>query len=910
MSKKWGRGRNWDQTDQVERINESRRRQAERVQALLATHQSAQESAQLSRPGISTATTVRYALTSAPGDWAPANRGRPILDAILDSLEDGVDRAVMAWPARPGGGFSAAAVAMREARASGRLAHATFAFWPWRKGATWAARSILVHPGDVARAAARAADEVHHHAAWVQPDLAHYSLSLLEMRLRDLTAPHGQADGGAVACRSNIIVHSPTLLETTCVFAPSEGARVPVYAVDGEQALRRVRDYTHIGDKNAGLEGHIAAVGDPLRTPFAIFGLPATAKWEAIARCLKFPRLGAKSLDVLIVDVTRTGRSELPDDWETRFAVALEALQHLTGRRPPVVVLSEDAFALRKAVRALRIVNAALRPARRAPLEVGAYLQDPGLFGPAAVLPGKVDAIAFEADIKDASLATVRNDLLALGRSFRQIGQGFAADAVSRALAFVRRSASLPVGLREAREIADILHDGDDEVDISVRGLFRPKMALGPLAAAADLVPEIGDEARRLVGDIETRVTAWDEETPVSAKLAHVLQDASWNCETTALVIPDRRTADVYLSSDRALGLRCEITDARGLLDFIATKPPTRVIVVGATPEVVRILLTASVAPKRVLLLGDAAGTALLSAEIAPLTRIAAFAPIADRARAMSAALQRGGANEKLDLAEAEFRVATALPEGEIDLTRSGEAYKGEILRFTTSRGDRVAYRPTSDVLEFSPGEARPFERTQARAIRRGDRILVLNASVREPIRRAIAGSRESLKHLGLYHSRVAAIRVAAAGASDQEKARHVLAAMRALDPAIGSHELQNITRWLTADKAPGHVDGGRQPRAARDWPRFRVFMQAVGVDAHSADMYWRAAIVPARSYRVHEGYLFNQRVVQFILDPEGTAAGAAAWKTMPALWQLVLDSMDEVVEIDVTTAGGNEAHG
>ena len=31
----------------------------------------------------------------------------------------------MAWPSRPGGGFAATALAMREARASGRLAYAT-----------------------------------------------------------------------------------------------------------------------------------------------------------------------------------------------------------------------------------------------------------------------------------------------------------------------------------------------------------------------------------------------------------------------------------------------------------------------------------------------------------------------------------------------------------------------------------------------------------------------------------------------------------------------------------------------------------------------------------------------------------------------------------------------------------------
>jgi len=812
----------------------------------------------------------------------------------------------MAWPSRPGGGFAAGAVAMREARASGRLAYATLALWPWRSGATWAARFVLVHPSDVAQAAARAVDEMRRGAAWVQPDLAHDSLCLLEIRLRDLTAPGSAASNRATTARPNIIVRSPTLLETTPVFAPSEGSRPPVYAADGQQVLRRVRDYTHIGDKNAGLEAHIAAVGDPLRAPFAIFGLPATTKLEALVRCLKFARFSAKSLDALIVDVTRTGRSELPDDWETRLAIVVQALGHASGRRPPVVVLCEDAFALRKAVRTLRTANATERPVRRMPLEVGAYLQEPGLFGSSVVLHGEMAPIAFEADIKDASLATVRNDLLALGRSFRRAGQTAAADAVSRALGFVRRSACLPIGLRQAREIADILHDGDDEVDASIRGLFRPKMALGPLAAAADLVPELGAEARRLIGDIETRVTAWDEETPVSAKLAQLLQDNAWNSETMALIIPDRRTADVYLSADRTLGVRCEIADARGLLRILTSRPPTRIIVVGPTPDVVRALLTAPVAPQRVLLLGDAAGIALLSAEIAPLSRIAAFAPIAERARAMAVALQRGGANEKLDLAEAEFRVVATMPEGEIDFTRSGDAYRGDILRFTTTRGHRLAYRPASDVLEFSPGETRPFERTEAREVRRGDRILVLDASVREPIRQAIAGSRESLKQLGLYHSRIAAIRAAASGASDLEKARQVLAAMRALDPAIGAHELQNVARWLTADRAPGEADGSRQPRAARDWPRFRVFMHAVGVDAHSADLYWRAAIVPARSYRVHEGFLFNQRVVQFVLDPEGTAAGAAAWKMMPGLWQFVLDAVDEVVDVNVTNAWGN----
>jgi hypothetical protein len=543
-------------------------------------------------------------------------------------------------------------------------------------------------------------------------------------------------------------------------------------------------------------------------------------------------------------------------------------------------------------------------------MEIGAYLPEPGLFGPSAQLPAELPSMPFEADIKDASLVGLRRDLVALGRNFRQRGEAKAADGVSKALTFLRRSASLPIGLREAREIADILNDGDDEVDIAVRSMFRPKMALGSLAAAADLVPEFGEAARRLVGDVEAKVATWEDETPVSAKLFQLMRDAAWNNQTTLLAVPDRWTADVYMGSDRALSVVCEAVDHRGLFKRLSSISPTRIIVVGPTPEAVRALLTAPISSELVLLLGNTAGSALLAAEISPLGRIQAFAPIAGRARAMTAVLQRGGANERLDLAEAEFRIAAIMPEGEIDLTRAGEAYRGEILHITTSRGLRIAYRATGDVLEFSPGETRPFERTQARQIQRGDRILVLDASVREPIRRTLAGSRESLKQLALYHSRVAAIRAATPGTSDADKARHVLAAMKTLDPATPPHELQNIARWLTADKAPAGADGGRQPRAARDWPRFRVFMQAVGVDPHLAEMYWRAAIVPARSYRVHEGYLFNQRVVQFVLDPEGTAAGAAAWKTMEGLWQLVLDAVDEVVDARVTAVGEARGNG
>lgn len=901
------RGRGTKREDRDESRDVGKRRQLERIQAMLAARRAAEQSLHVSRPGISTPSPIRYASTGAPSDWRSADRGRSAINAILDAIEDGADRTVLAWPTRPGGGFVVGAVALREARSSGRLASATIGLWPWRNGATWAARSILVNPGDVASAAARAVEEIKNGVDWSKSGLAQESLCLLEMRLRDLQTPPQTARRTST---SNVVVRNPTLLETTSVFAPITINRLAPYVSDGGQVLRRVREHTHMGDRDAGLETHVGAVGDPTRTPFAVFGLPSASKREALTKSFGFSRFSQYGLDALLVDLTRTGRSELPDEWEPRLDGLLQALADLPGRRPPVVVLTEDAFSLRRAVRALRSVGASLRPARKPPTEIGVYLPEPGLFGPALELAAALPPIHFEADIKDATLAPLRNDLVTLGRNFRQSGVPMAADHVSKALAFLRRSASLPIGLREARDIADILYDGEDEIDIAARSLFRPKMMLGPIAATAELVPEFGEAARRLAAELGTKVDSWEGETPVSAKLARLMGDPAWNNSHTLLAVPDPRTADVYLSSDRALNISCDVVDHRGLSGRLGSKPPTRIIVIGPSPDAVRTLLTTPASPERVLLLGDAAGSALLAAEIGPLSRIAAFAAVAGRARALSAALQRGGADEKLDLAEAEFRVAATLPEGEIDFTRSGDTYRGDVIHLKTRRGHRIIYRPNSDILEFSPGEVRPFERKAARDIRSGDRVLVLDSSVREPIRRALAGSRESLEQLSLYHDRIRSIRSTTPGTTDADRARHVLAAMKTLDPALSVTELPNIVRWINADRATGEPDGSRQPRAARDWPRFRTFMQAVGVDPQLAEMYWRAAIVPARSYRVHEGHQFNQRVVQFVLDPEGAAAGSAAWRSMPDLWQRVLEAVDEVTETTTRAAEEGRADG
>jgi hypothetical protein len=330
---------------------EQSRAQAQRVRALLQSTQPPAAPVQLTRPGVSTPTAMRYATTADPTSWLSPDAGRPLIEAAFDAARDAGDRAIMAWPSKPGGAFVASCIFLREARASGRLAHATVAYWPWREGATRAARSVLVNPNDIAQASLRAYNDPKN-AEWRSSALSHDSLCMLEMRLKDLM----KSGGGRTAHENikNIVVRSPTLLETTSVFAPARHKGARAFQAAPEQVLRRVRKYTSMGEPHAGLVEHVEAVGDPERSPFAMLGLPAASNPDGLTRFLNCPRTKQHGLDLVVADLTRVGRSDIQDDWEKKLEVFLTALDDFEGRRPAVLVVTEESFVQRRAFRLLK----------------------------------------------------------------------------------------------------------------------------------------------------------------------------------------------------------------------------------------------------------------------------------------------------------------------------------------------------------------------------------------------------------------------------------------------------------------------------------------------------------------------------------------------------------------------------
>jgi hypothetical protein len=900
------RHKDWNTRARVEHAAAADRFRGERARALLTAAQSRLKAATpraLGRPGVSTSTALRYATTSEPQRWIDADAGQPIIQAITDAAEDGHDRVIFPWPNRVGGAFVATALALQQARASGSLAHATFAYWPWRAGATWPARSVLVNPSDLLTSARRICNDISSGASWVDTSLAHEGRAVVELRFRELIEESSRTDRGSP---DSVVVRSPNLFEITPVFQPRDNT-LGRYMRESAHFLYRVRRHTRIGKLN--LADRLATIDDPVRTPFGLFGLPAERHPEDIRPYLAHGRFAQRGLDVVVVDLTQLARQAFPETWENGFSALVAALDAAPGRRPPVAVVVEDAFALKVASRILRIHNAALSPRRSPPIDVGIYLPRRGPLGPSVPLPQDLPPVVFEPDIKDAALAPMRTRILSLGTSLREAGGVAAGDAASRALRFLRRTASLPIGIAEARNIADVLYPDENDADRAERSAFRPKMELADLYGVADRYPSLGLDAQRVAAEIEHRVESWSEETPVSAKLATLLNVDAKRTANTIIAVPSERIRDVLLSSERALNWASEVVAPADLAERLATVRPDNLVVVGPSPDVVRVLLTSPSVPSTVALIGDAAGIGLLKAEIWPIVHIAAFRPLADRAEALQAALARGGGDERLDLAEAAFRQNAPVVEREVDFTRAGDDYRGDIIHITTEQGGRFAYRPGSDVLVQSPGELRPFVRREARNIESGDLILALTDSVRNKLRLALFGTRRMREVLAPYHAYIGQARASLPGATNAEKSRHIVSAMKKIDSFVPDGEVHNVKRWITADMAECDADGYRMPGAARDWHRFHLFAQAIGMPGLLARNYWDAVVVRTRADRVQEGHGFNQQVVQFVLDPEAIALGAGALVKLPDLWQHVLNAVDSVVLATVEQRGGNGAH-
>jgi len=897
-------GQTWGDKGRVDALNRQRTQHQEKTRALLANMAGRRPPAPAPTE-ISTPVPPRQGLTKPHPDPIGYGRtqagtealvvadGMALLEILQTAVQDRRDRVVLAWPGRPDNGFVAAALYLLEGRTRGWHGHETVAVWPWRSGITWSARSIFVEPPTLVACARAAAEDLMKGAGWTKAAVDHNALNLVHLRLRDLGQP-GAAEASSAGYRGR----RPTLLELTSVFPPQEMTAQAPYQADAPQILQRVRAHTRIKQMGQSGEEHLRALSDPGQAPLAVFGLPVS-KESALKRYLAFERFSRLGLDVVVADLTRTSLSDMGDNWPAALGNLARALRSMAAPRPAVVVLTEDVFVMRKAEAVLRQAAQEARVQGKAYLAEGLLLRHPGFLaaprGPAAA----ATAVAFRADIKDGALLRLRDDILGAASLLVQAGAEEAAAALRSALSFVRLIANLPVGYAEAKAAIDILHGTDDDHDQAVRSRFYLDGGLALLNSAIHETPAHRDILRSVYERVCATVSQWEAATPISLKLKRLIESEKSEHDRTLLVLPDRTLVDLFLASDLALQCPWDVTAAKTMLEAAQACGARRWLVVRPTSDSLKAILTSDLSPERVDILGDAAGSALLATELAPISKLPAFAPYAGRAAALLEAIGRGSSDLRAD--EAELALPLPAPTRELDFTQSGDAYSGPIVKLTTQRGHSLLYRPSSDVLRHTPDELRAFERVEAQRITEGDHVVVMTRPLMEALRQELARAPKTVETLRQYHTAVAERSAAIPGQSRRDKARHLLRLIQSHDASFGADELDNVCRWIDVDETTLD-DPAAQPQAPRTKRRFELFAEALGMPSQLSNAYWDYGIRATRSYRVREGLLFHQRAVQFVVEPESLMARHAD-RDLRALWQSIVDSVDAVVRKELVHA-------
>jgi hypothetical protein len=740
-------------------------------------------------------------------------------------------------------------------------------------------RSLLVHPADLLTTGRRIATAVQNGADWARNNLAHLDAAHVEIRAGDLLSNLGPADDPA---------RVPTLREITPAF--SADPRTGSFVDDPDQVMRRVLRFTkargRARSQRDSIEDAISKVGRAELAPYAVFGLPIAPE-AVLRRALSSGRFEQCGPDVVLVNFHSGVLSAVGETWNASLEALVSSLTAAPGRRPPLVLFSDDPIALRKAEEVVRGASAQLR--RSFPLRRGIYAPE---HRPVAdlVSPPSGGVPRFDADIKDAGLAPMRHRLLDIGNALRTAGDREGAGTARKALDCLHRSASMPLGLSEAKAAADTLWNGDSDEEREAASLFHTRQGIRALAAACRRAGVAVNEGLRAVWEAEERLDQWADATPVSAKLSRLLADPGWNAPSTVLSFPDPRIALLFAAAVTPGSVQATTTSHRELPGLLGRG---RAVVIGPTQEALHALLTTDASPERVLVLGDCAGIGLISALLRPLSNLQGLGVVGERARLLAERLAFGGGDISLDVREATYRMAPMpVDEPVLDFTRGADAFRGDVVILRTGRSE-IRFRAGAKVPVYTPDEVRPFELREARHVERGDPIPVFRTDVLNYLRHAMAASSRTHTTISGYHAFIAARRAELPNSDPATCARHVARLMGA--PA----EAPNVRRWLLAGEAGRSAADRAKPDAPRDWARFAAFMAALGADKNSAVVYWRTMVVPTRSFSVQEGAIFHDVLARFLVDPEG-CAHLARGESAEGLLDRVRDSVETVVSVEI----------
>jgi hypothetical protein len=627
-------------------------------------------------------------------------------------------------------------------------------------------------------------------------------------------------------------------------------------------------------------------LGRPTLAPDAIFGLSfrmTRSQMEQALRTLK--SLGP--MDAIIVDATRTAFERVGQEQkrlESRVVTLVRLVTEVFGDTAPgLLVVTDDP-------RQMTLLRTALaREEKTNQIRLG--------FGATHALRLGQSGRGLQ-PTRDETMPTIGEAMLQVEivdrESSRVVLSGYRlthergitpplAEALVRAARHVQTMANLPSS-------ADLLHKWLDEsmADEQQRRRFDWVAIRNSLMSAQK---EADIEVSRMVRDWVAQATvvleAQSEGTPLARALVDRVKRYTSAGKRVLVVVRNQLYADLgreYFLRDpvsEQLAGYVNFVALRTLKDRLAVNACDHIITCAISPDFLRWVITSPSLPCPLdFFLTQHTALAAYYA-LAPVLALPAYAPYVARVRAIHDPIREaqgaiGAVIPTFDYEPPTFTLTTANTGAGTNSERGPTDY----VDIELEDGRHVFRGLNSRVYVYDPAakesRAMGFRPKYADRLEKGDQLFVMSDSLREEAEAAFAragvvfddASRYE-RNLRDYHAAVRQRVTERFGNNIAEAARCIKEAMQAADCG---QEAGNIRYWINLRNAEGTPFAELMPQAPRHFETFKVFMNVLGFDATTTQVFWDGAVKRVRGTRITDGLNLGDHYDRVIFSPEDAA--------------------------------------
>ncbi|MCC2610853.1 hypothetical protein [Neorhizobium petrolearium] len=617
-------------------------------------------------------------------------------------------------------------------------------------------------------------------------------------------------------------------------------------------------------------------------------------------------------LDLIIFDLTRTGRGRLGDDWVTAATRIYKVMRKLFPDSG-VIAVTEDPWAFDKARFEIfsEISVARGRSVRPAMSRTITSLNSSALVDADSIRNwsgcGVVDAKGFNGDGR-----TVADKLRPVLARLRRTRDRDGAAAVSDIISKLRRAASLPGSLRAFDDYLEDEHGQTAAIDVMDNYRITKQVRyLQDPASAAYVIG--GDELASPLRDAQAVMTSLARATPMSFVLAAVV-GSILNSSSKALFMFRKQTLAEFAMTalcrqipelQSRLDKEMIVFSGPGGLSDVAGLPVSernkfkRIYVVAPARDGVLTFFARDWLPSEVYILADGDTLSFSSRDAFRLADQIKEPEIASRLKKYATAADADLAG--LGISPIKLTETPPLPEelqfpSESIINLAGNVGKGDgdLLEFTMDSGQKIIARPGTALVRLDRSKSmETFRQIEAKDVKTAESICVISSGFIDRARILLSIHANASEAIRGYHEDVVRRFATLPGYSDNDRVRTIIERMG--DPNL---QIPTVRRWIHLEKqlhAPLHEVVTQAPQKL---DTFLKFTAALGINKDLAERFWHWGVKAQRSSRMKAGMEFHDAYRNILTDPHAALAFAGDAKRASEIAKLLRLAEEYVCQV------------